>query len=71
MIVTFNLRILGGQTSYFQSVAILGYCTFPLFVCLILVHFLKFIQVTSALVRFIVIAVGVLWSVLGKYFFLI
>ena len=69
LIVSFNIRILGGNASFLQSVAILGYCTFPLFLSLMIVHFLQLIDVKNALVKFIIIVVGVLWSVLGTIFF--
>ena len=68
LIVSFNIRILGGNVSFLQSVAILGYCTFPLFLALIIVHFLKLIQVNNSVVKLVIIVVGVLWSVLGIIF---
>ena len=68
LIVTFNIKVLGGTISFLQSVAILGYCSFPLFLMLIAVHFLRFIQINNSIVKLILIVVGVLWSILGTYF---
>ena len=66
-VVTFNTRVLGGQISYFQSVSILGYCLFPLFLSTFLLQILRLVQFNSSLVRFIAISVSCLWCILGKY----
>merc|ERR1711974_524146 len=36
MIVTLNIKLLGGSISFFQSVCVLGYCLLPLVLSLIL-----------------------------------
>lgn len=69
VIVTFNIKILGGKISYFQSVSILGYCICPIFIALIVVQVLKFFQIQNSIVRFILIVVAAIWSILGKFNF--
>lgn len=69
VIVTFNIKILGGKISYFQSVSILGYCICPIFIALIVVQVLKFLQIQNSIVRFILIVVAAIWSILGKFNF--
>lgn len=64
--MTFNIKILGGKISYFQSVSILGYCICPIFIALIVVQVLKFFQINSSILRFILIIVATVWSILGK-----
>jgi len=67
LIVTFNTRVLGGKISFFQSVAILGYCIFPLFIASVVLLLLKFANITSSVVKIIVVVVGCLWSILCKF----
>jgi hypothetical protein len=68
VIVTFNIKVLGGKISYFQSVSILGYCICPTFIALIILQLLRFLQVnTNTLIRFIFIIVSAIWSILGRY----
>ena len=63
LIVTFNTRILGGNITYFQSVAILGYCIFPLFIMLLLIKLLHMIGMKNILVKLLIILLGSLWGV--------
>lgn len=65
--VTFNIKVLGGKISYFQSVSILGYCICPIFVALIVASFLKFLQINNQIIRLILIFVGAVWSILGTH----
>lgn len=67
IIVTFNIKILGGKISYFQSVSILGYCICPIFIALIILQVLKFFQINNSLLRLIFIVVATVWAILGKY----
>lgn len=67
IVVTFNLRVLGATVSFFQSTSILGYCICPLFIALLLVELLKFLQVKNQLISIIIVALAVVWSVFGKY----
>ncbi len=67
MIVTFNIRVLGGQISFFQSVAVLGYCLFPLFAASLIIQIMKLIQFTNKWVRLIIICVACLWCVLCNF----
>eukprot|EP00842_Homolaphlyctis_polyrhiza_P005885 jgi/Hompol1/6298/HPOL_004921-RA len=51
-VVTLNSKLLGGYISFFQSVCVLGYCTFPLVACSMITwmlpNFAKFIVVVAA-----------------------
>lgn len=69
IIVTFNIKVLGGKISYFQSVSILGYCICPIFVALIIAALLKFLQFNNQILRLILIVVGAVWSIFGKILF--
>ena len=69
IVVTFNLRVLGGTVSFFQSVSILGYCIGPLFIALVVIEFLKFIEVKNHLINTIIVIVATLWCVLGKIYY--
>lgn len=66
IIVTFNIKVLGGDISFFQSVAILGYCLFPIFLGIIIVKILRFFQIRINLVSILIIAFSVLWSIICK-----
>jgi len=68
MIVTFNTRVLGGQISFFQAVAILGYCLFPLFAAALAIQIMKLIQFSSKWVKLIMIGVTTIWCILCKVF---
>ncbi len=65
--VTFNIRVLGGQISFFQSVAVLGYCLFPLFAASLIIQIMKFIQFSNKWVRLIIICVACLWCILCNF----
>ncbi len=67
MVVTFNIRVLGGQISFFQSVAVLGYCLFPLFAASLIIQIMKFIQFSNKWVRLIIICVACLWCILCNF----
>ena len=45
IIVSFNVKTLGGDISFFQSVAILGYCILPIFMAMLITHILIFVQI--------------------------
>ena len=68
MVVTFNTRVLGGQISFFQSVAILGYCLFPLFMAVLILQIMRFVQFNNKFVRLAIIGVACLWSILCSFF---
>ncbi len=63
MIVTFNTRILGGRISYFQSVSILGYCVFPLFLIILLLKVLSLVGVNSMTAKLLGVVVAAVWGV--------
>lgn len=71
IVVTFNIKVLGGKISYFQSVSILGYCICPIFIALIIVSILKFLQITNPIIRLVLIIVSTIWSILGIYIYYI
>ena len=64
MVVTFNTRVLGGQISYLQSVAILGYCLFPLFIAALVVQVMRFVQFFNRWVRLACILAATFWCIL-------
>jgi hypothetical protein len=66
-VVMFNIRVLGGQISFFQAVAILGYCLFPLFAVALDMQIMKLIQFFKKWVRLIMICVACLWCILCNY----
>lgn len=67
MVVTFNTRVLGGQISYLQSVAVLGYCLFPLFVAALVIQVMRFVQFFNRWIRLIFILVAILWCILCNF----
>lgn len=67
IIVTFNIKILGGKISYFQAVSILGYCICPIFLALIAIQLLKFLQFTNRWIKVIMLLVATVWSIFGNY----
>lgn len=68
VVVTLNIKLLGGQISFFQSLCVIGYCLLPPFVaaaiCSILLHRRLFI------IRLVITAVGFLWSTFAAMGFL-
>ena len=68
IIVTFNIRVLGGDISFFQSVAILGYCLFPIFMGIFILKVLMFFQVRENLVKIIIMFVAMIWSIICTSF---
>ena len=65
--VMFNIRVLGGQISFFQAVAILGYCLFPLFAAALIIQIMRFVQFSNKWVRLIIICVACLWCILCNF----
>jgi|JI9StandDraft_2_1071091.scaffolds.fasta_scaffold1449052_1 hypothetical protein len=63
VVVTFNTRTLGGKISFFQSVAILGYCIFPLFIAGVLLKLLEMIGFKHVIMKVCVMVVGAIWGV--------
>lgn len=66
-VVTFNSRVLGARISFLQSVSMLGYCVFPLFLAALFIRLLKTVRVRSLAVSIVVAALCVIWSVLGTF----
>lgn len=64
IIVSFNVKILGGDISFFQSVAILGYCILPVFLAMVIKRLLEFFQIREQLIDIILIVVAIIWSIL-------
>jgi len=72
-VVSLNSALLGGKISVFQSICVLGYCIFPLFLsmilCWLVVH--VFAQSTiSVVIRILVALAGYVWSVYASVVFL-
>ncbi|KAI9620923.1 hypothetical protein H4Q26_013598 [Puccinia striiformis f. sp. tritici PST-130] len=58
VIVTLNARLLGGRVSLFQSICVLGYCLFPLFVAALVALFIRWLPI-----RVLLSVCGWAWSV--------
>jgi hypothetical protein len=67
VIVTFNTRILGGKISYFQSVSILGYCIFPLFIIIFSMKLLTLFGINSMIIRVAGVIIASFWGVFCTY----
>ncbi|KAJ3363819.1 hypothetical protein GGF32_003482 [Allomyces javanicus] len=64
-VVTLNAKLLGGRISFFQSVCVLGYCTFPLLLASIIALF-----VGMLVVRGPIVALCYVWSTYASLSFL-
>jgi len=64
-VVTINTKLLGGKSSFFQSVCVLGYCLTPLVVSTLIILFWRNIWFVIA-----VVAVGFAWSTWASVGFL-
>ena len=62
VVVTLNARLLGGRVSLFQSLCVLGYCLFPLFVAALVALFIRWLPI-----RVLLSVGGWAWSVWGMY----
>lgn len=58
VVVTLNARLLGGRVSLFQSLCVLGYCLFPLFVAALVALFIRWLPI-----RVLLSVCGWAWSV--------
>jgi hypothetical protein len=67
VVVTFNIRAMGGQISFFESVSILGYCIFPLFMFGGIIKLLEVVGFNHVLFKVILVFVGSLWGVYCTY----
>jgi len=61
-LVSFNIRSLGGQISYFQSLSVLGYCIFPMFFTTIILKILDLFAIKYMSVNMISLTIATLWS---------
>ncbi|KAI9184351.1 hypothetical protein H9P43_003404 [Blastocladiella emersonii ATCC 22665] len=64
-VVTLNTKLLGGNLSFFQSVCVLGYCIFPLFLASLVALFVGWIVIRAPIV-----AGAFLWSTYASLAFL-
>ncbi|KAL7748378.1 hypothetical protein RI367_006340 [Sorochytrium milnesiophthora] len=64
-VVTINSKLLGGKMSLFQSLCVLGYCTFPLCVAALVAVFVHIL-----FIRAIVVLAAFLWSTMASVGFL-
>ncbi|RUS82169.1 hypothetical protein EGW08_010051 [Elysia chlorotica] len=72
-VVTLNIKLLGGNISFFQSVCVLGYCVCPLGIALIVCRVLLAVSSDSLglfLARFISVVAGFAWSTFASTAFL-
>ncbi|MBW0515805.1 hypothetical protein O181_055520 [Austropuccinia psidii MF-1] len=58
VVVTLNARLLGGKVSLFQSLCVLGYCLFPLFIAALVALFIRWLPI-----RILLSIAGWTWSV--------
>ncbi|KAJ8298151.1 hypothetical protein KUTeg_024682 [Tegillarca granosa] len=72
VIVTLNIKLLGGNISFFQSICVLGYCVCPLAISLIICRIILIASQTTALfvVRFIIVVIAFGWSTFASTAFL-
>ncbi|KAK0052921.1 protein YIPF6 [Biomphalaria pfeifferi] len=72
-IVTLNIKLLGGNISFFQSICVLGYCVCPLAVALIACRIILAISTESTVlfvIRFLCVVLGFGWSTFASTAFL-
>ncbi|GFN98276.1 protein yipf [Plakobranchus ocellatus] len=72
-VVTINIKLLGGNISFFQSVCVLGYCVCPLGLALIICRVLLAVSADSLglfIARFISVIAGFAWSTFASTAFL-
>ncbi|KAH9807743.1 Yip1 domain-containing protein [Melampsora americana] len=58
LVVTLNARLLGGKVSFLQSLCVLGYCLFPLFIAALVALFIRWLPI-----RVLLSVLGWAWSV--------
>ncbi|VDM44426.1 unnamed protein product [Toxocara canis] len=68
VIVTLNIKLLGGHISFFQSLCVLGYCLLPPAASALICKFLEVKEATSMLfaLRLLVTSVGFIWATYGQ-----
>lgn len=64
IVVTFNTRILGGKISIFQSISILGYCIFPLFLVTVVMKILAIVGWKHIIVKIGLALLAAVWGVM-------
>lgn len=64
VVVTFNTRVLGGKITFFESVSILGYCIFPLFIMGGIIKLLTIINFAHLLIKLALVIGGIIWGVI-------
>lgn len=72
IIVTLNIKLLGGSISFFQSICVLGYCVLPLTLALIICRIVLLAPHSTALfiVRLIIVIAAFGWSTFASTAFL-
>lgn len=66
IVVSFNVKLLGGDVSYFQSVAILAYCMFPIFAGMFLLKVLLLVTINNTVIDLGVIIGTIIWAIFCK-----
>ena len=67
VVVTFNTRVLGGKITFFESVSILGYCIFPLFIMGGIIKLLTVVNFAHLLIKLALVIGGIIWGVICTY----
>ena len=65
-LTTFNIKVIGGKISYFQSLSILGYSMFPLVFTTIILKILTLFKIKYMAIIMITQFAACLWSILCK-----
>jgi len=63
LVVTFNTRTLGGKISFFESISVLGYCVFPMFLAGALIKLLGMVNFSHMVIKLALVLVGAIWGV--------
>lgn len=61
-VVTLNAQLLGGTISFFQSLCVLGYSTFPLVLAALVISFFQLFVQTWFWLNLLIVAAGFLWA---------
>jgi hypothetical protein len=69
-IVTINAKLLGGTISFFQSVCVLGYCIFPMFMAALLILLLRHTPLGIGPVNFLWVVIAFLWCTRASTIFI-
>ena len=66
--MTFNTRTLGGNITFFESVSILGYCIFPLFIAGGIIKLLTVLNFAHIWIKLPLVIGGTIWGIICTIF---